>query len=460
MDHTSYSPWWTKEQIGVIALTPPEVIPWYVTRSKQAYTLRSSLPISERVNTVGHFLSRYTEHKDQLATLMSQEIGKPITQAYADIDYDLTYIRYYLEHAEAILAPETVYQDTHGIHTLFYAPRGVAASISPRNYPTSQFVRQVIPPLLAGNTVIYKPSHLCLQTGKMIAQLLASYLPEDVFLPIYGWGDLGEQLVAADIDCIIFTGSTSTGAKILSQASSGLKKTFLELGGSAPGIILPDACIDQDMMNMISYIRRRHAGQICDGLKRMIVHVSRYEELLAAFTSYLASKKVGNPLDPETRVGCIVNQDQYEKLHQQLEDATSKWAHLIQLGAYDGTPGPFLLPTLVLNPTQEMRIMREEVFGPVLPIMTYQTREEAITLANATEYGLGGYLRGKNYEELTYVCSNLTTWNISVNNTSYLLPQIPFGWHQKASGNCRQHGVMGLREYCEVKVVSQPADPK
>lgn len=264
MQHTARSPRGTQEQLGIIEHTPKEDIPTIVEKSKAAFLHRSAYSIEERAVYIKDFLVSYSQQKEHLARLISYEIGKPITQALGDVDYDLGYIQRYIDHTKETLQSTVIHEDDTTLHTLYYEPKGVAVSISPRNYPTSQFTWQVIPALLAGNTVIYKPSHLCIRTGQAISELLATCLPQHVFIPVYGEAEVGEALVASDADFIIFTGSPQTGKKISLTAAQGLKKTFLELGGSAPGIILPDAKIDQEMMKMISYSRRRHAGQICD----------------------------------------------------------------------------------------------------------------------------------------------------------------------------------------------------
>lgn len=454
--YTARSPWWDNEVVDTISLNTHEQIPILVQQSRQAYTSRSILTVSERLAYVQEFLTRYIKKKQFFAELISQEIGKPLNQSLGDIDYDISYIQYYLEQAIAILAPETVYEDTHTIHIGHFDAKGVWVSISPRNFPTSQFIWQVIPALIAWNTILFKPAHPCIITGKYIAELLASCLPSDVLIPVLWWWDIGEALIQADIDFVVFTGSTNTGKKVANTASLGLKKTFLELGWSAPGIVLPDAAIDDAMMQTISRFRRRHGGQICDGLKRLFVHRSRVDELVATMSAYLSSKTIGNPLDPSTDLGCLVNQAQYDLIQTQLSDAREQWATLIELGNYDGTPWPFMKHTLVLDPTLDMRIMTEEVFWPVLPIMVYDELEEAITRANSTPYGLGGYLRWSDQKTLASIAQRMKTGNINVNNCNYVIPQVPFWGYKKASGNCREHGWMWLREYCELKIISMP----
>lgn len=453
--HIAHAPRWDNEHLWTVELTKKETIPTIVAHSRRARQQRKASTIPTRVTALRQFLSVYREHQESIAQMISKEIGKPITQSRTDLSYDIDYIHYTLDHAEAFLAPEIVYEDTSSLHQRYFEGMGVCLSIAPRNYPSSQFVRQVIPPLLAGNTVIFKPASACILTGKLISDLLQATLPPDVFIPFYGSGKDTEHLIADDIDLIVFTGSTETGKKIATCAAPWLKKTYLELGGSAPGIILPDASIDEAMMQTMSRFRRRHGGQICDGLKRLFIHRSRYDELMSTLSTYLSTKKIGNPLDPETHLGCLVNQHQYGIVQAQLQDARDKWAEILELGISDNTPGPFMPHTLILHPTLQMRVITEEVFWPILPIIVYDALEEAIERANSTPYGLGGYLRWTDTEQIDYVCSCLQTGNINVNNTTYLIPQVPFGGYKKASGNCREHGQMGLREYCEVKVVSK-----
>lgn len=455
--YTAYMPRWTKERIASVSLTHTEQIPTLVQKSKEAFVHRSTTPITERIACLRKFVDAYGAKKNYFAELISKEIGKPISQSLGDIDFDIGYITYYLDNAEHILAPERIFEDNSWTHTAYFEARWVWVSISPRNFPTSQFVRQVIPPLLSWNTILFKPAHPCVIIGKELSELVSSFLPTDVLIPVFGGGEIGEALIKQDIDFVVFTGSAATGQKVSSTAALWLKKTFLELGGSAPGIILPDATLDDAMMETMSRFRRRHGGQICDGLKRLFVHRRRYEELISLLTSSLTDKKVGNPLDPTTDLGCLVNEAQYDAIQEQLQDAKEKWAQLLELGIYDNTPWPFMKHTLVLNPTLQMRVMQEEVFGPILPIMIYDTLEEAINRANSTPYGLGGYLWGNTPSQLEFVSQHLKTGNINVNNTNYVIPQVPFWGYKKESGNCREHGVSGLREYCEVKVVSMPA---
>jgi acyl-CoA reductase-like NAD-dependent aldehyde dehydrogenase len=186
--------------------------------------------VKERVNYISRFLELYKSNRELLATTISKEIGKAITHSLADIDYDIGYIQRHIEHAEEILASEIMYQDESTIHTAYYEAKGVAAVISPRNYPTSQFVWEVIPPLLAGNTILYKPATACMRTGKLLVDIITKILPEDVLIPVYGQSDIGNELTKLPVDMIIFTGSTKVGQIITENSAPNLVHPHLELG--------------------------------------------------------------------------------------------------------------------------------------------------------------------------------------------------------------------------------------
>lgn len=224
---TAYSPWWSAEEVGTQLLHTPDDIPLLIEKSHHTATSRATGWLHARISALQQFLVLYSEQKTSIATLMSKEIGKPITQALADIDYDIWYITYYLEHAAVFLQPEIVYEDETSTHTIHREPRWIWVSIAPRNYPTSQFIWEVVPPLVAGNTIIFKPAQAALITWAYICSLLSSCLPEGVLQWFYGPWATAEQLLAAPIDFVVFTWSTATGEKI--NAAAGWKKPFSNL---------------------------------------------------------------------------------------------------------------------------------------------------------------------------------------------------------------------------------------
>ena len=431
-------------------------LPEILTQSQCVFESRAHTSVEVRIFHIQQFLDLYIHHRDQIAQFISMEIGKAITHSYADIDYDIWYIRRHLEHAQQILSPEIIYQDQHETHIQYYEARGVTAIISPWNYPSSQRVRQVIPPLLAGNTIIYKSASACMWTAKFISDLLISCLPAHTFHTIYGDSHLGNELTKLAVSQIIFTWSTQVWQMIQTNAVLSGARTHLELGGSAPGIILPNTSIDDTMMHMIDCSRLRHAGQICDGLKRLFVHISQKEELIHKLSDYFCDMSIGDPMSPDTRMWCLISEASKTSVQSAIDHSILMWATKIELWKIDNTSWPFVPITILTDVTLDMPVMNTEVFWPVIPIMTYDTLDELIWYANSSIYGLWWYLWWTDPEQINYICKHLKTWNISVNNTSYLIPQVPFGGYTPASGNMREHGVAWLRSYCETKVVSSP----
>ena len=447
---------WDSNILGEIEETSIDALSTIFTESQQCFVMRSSFSVRERIWFLYQFLALYKAHRSTIAEYISLEIGKAITHSLADVDYDINYIERHLEHAEEILASETIYKDQHTQHIAYYEAIWVAAVISPWNYPSSQLVWQIIPPLLAGNTIIYKPASACMWTAKCINDLLLNCLPHGVFQPIYGSSILWNELTKLPVDLIIFTGSTQVGQQIQHNAAQTMAQTHLELWWSAPGIILPDTLIDDAMMQTIDYFRIWHSGQICDGLKRLFVHHSQYHELVEKLQNYFSDMVIGNPLDPLTHMGMLISPDAKTYIQWLIDQSIAQGATKIEIWHYDGTPGPWMPVIFLMDVTLDMPVMTKEVFWPVLPIMTYDTIDEVITYANTTIYGLWAYLRGQDKSQIDYVCRRLHTGNISVNNTSYLLPQVPFGWYTSASGNFREHGRIGLRNYTTIKVISSP----
>lgn len=447
---------WDNQVLWEIITTQVSELPQILTQSQQAFEDWSHLTILERVAHIADFLTLYVDHRDEIAQSISLEIGKAITHSYADVDYDIGYIRWHLEHAAQILWPEIVHQDEHATHTQYYEARGVTAVISPWNYPSSQRVREVIPPLLAGNTIIYKSASACMRTAKLISDLLIACVPEHIFQPIYGDSNLGNGLTKLPVAQIIFTWSTTVGEQININSVSYLTHNHFELGWSAPGIILPDTPIDDAMMQMIDYSRIRHAGQICDGLKRLFIHSSQRDELITKLSDYCRDITIGDPMSPHTRMWSLISEQSKTSVQSAIDLSISMWANKIELWILDNTPWAFVPITILTDVSLNMPVMCSEIFWPVIPIMTYNTLDEVIWYANSTIYGLWWYLWWTDQTQIDYVCGRIKTWNIAVNNTSYLIPQVPFGGYTPASGNMREHGVVWLRSYCETKVVSKP----
>lgn len=282
----------------------------------------------------------------------------------------------------------------------------------------------------------------------------ACNLPSGVFAFIYGGGEVGDQLVHSDIDLICFTGSTKTGKYLYNVCAEKMIKILLELGGSAPGIVFKDA--DLDVVVETVFINRfGNCGQICDGLKRLIVHESVANEFIMKMKAKLTSMKVGSPIDEDTNIGPLVAQRQLDFLEGQVQDALENGAEVVLGGKKPAhLEGVYYLPTILTGVTREMRVWSEEVFGPVLPIMSFKTYAEAIELANDTPYGLGGYVFTNDKELGDKVAGEIKTGMVSINGAFYVIPDDPFGGC-KMSGLGREHGKWGIHELTNVKVIAK-----
>lgn len=438
---------------SIIASTEADIAQ-KVAQAQAAKTAWRDLGLSKRIELLWQVHRQIQHHKTELALLSSKEMGAPLSLSEATVDFSLDYLAWYLEYAPQYLAPEISHQDTYSISTVYYEPRGIVAAICPWNYPVSNFIWSCAANLVVGNTVIFKHAPECVLTGKLLEEIMVkANLPQGVFAEIYGDVIEGEILLAESIDLICFTGSSKTGKHIYQVAANKFIPAILELGGSAPGIVFADADIDSTV-DSIMYQRFSNSGQTCDGLKRLLVHTNQYDQIIDALTKKIASLQIGDALDPHTEMGPLVAQRQVDLLEAQLHDAIIKGAKILIGGNKPPhLQGAYYLPTILTNITTDMRLWQEEVFGPVLPIITFNSEEEAIKLANDTCYGLGAYLYSNDIQHMQSIATKLATGMVSINNANYVVPANPFGGY-KQSGMGREHGKYGLRELCQIKVVT------
>jgi len=413
------------------------------------------LKIHERIEHLKPIYEAFKERKDELALLETRETGRAITESKSIITGHLDKIKWFLDNVEVALADEITYEDDLAIHKIIYESIGVAAVITPRNHPFGMFVWGVIPNLLAGNPVVFKISEECPLIGKVIEEVMLSHgLPEGVFSEVYGAGDIGWKLANEKIDLIRFTGSAKVGQQLNELAGKKFIKAILELWGSNPCIVFEDITV-QDIVKKIYAKRFKICWQTCDALKRLIVHESIFDEIVEALKQEIKYKKVGEAEDVETDLGSLAAERQLTLLEDQVKDALDKgavvvvWAHRML-----NLTGAYYAPTLLTNVTENMRVWNEEVFGPVLPVLSFKTENEAIRLANDTTYGLGAIVFSKDSERAKRVASQIEAGTVEINNAIHRLSCNPFGGYKK-SGMGREHGVIGFRELCQIKVISQ-----
>lgn len=442
------------EVLGEVEISTEEEIKQKVQLARDAAKPWRDLGLEGRIEELRKIISDLASKKEELAKIATQEVGMPITQTRSDIDDALRFFNWYLDNASKYLSPEVTNEDEKTIDKVFYEPIGVVAAISPWNYPLSNFVWTCGQNLIVGNTVVFKHSEECPLFGKLLDDVISqSGLPKGVFNEVYGDGTVGDLLVHQKVDLISFTGSSKTGKYLYKVAAEKFIKAVLEMGGSAPGIIFEDADLRQALGDVF-VCRFSNAGQMCDALKRLLVHQSKFDEVVEKLKSLLGNKKVGNPLDESTDIGPLVATRQLDLLEAQIKDAVDKGAKVVIGGKKkEGLNGAFYEPTLLINVTPEMRVWREEVFGPVLPIVTFNSEAKAIEMANDTDYGLGAYIFTADNEKAMRVAKEIDTGMASINGANYVNPFNPFGGN-KSSGLGREHGKFGFAELTKIKVIS------
>lgn len=444
------------EIIGEVEVSSKKGIETAVKNAHEAKKGWKEIGVKGRVAELKKLYKVFESNQEEYAKLGSQEMGMPINDSRYDLEDGLRYLKWYLDNAAKLLSPEITLKNNNYSNTVYYEPYGVAAVIIPWNFPFSNVIWQVFPNLIAGNVVVFKNSEETILCGKKLDEYFTQAdLPQNVFQQVFGDGKVGEILVNQDIDLISFTGSTKTGQFLYEVAAKKMIKAVLELGGSAPGIVFQDADLEV-ALEVIDFNRFGNCGQICDGLKRLVIHESVSSELLEKLKSFLELKIVGDASDKSTQIGPLVAKRQLELIESQVKDAVEKGAKILTGGKRPlNLNGAFYQPTILTNIKPNMRVWKEEVFGPVLPVVTFKSTEEAIDLANDTEYGLGSYLFTQDQELANQVAQQLESGMVAVNSASYLNPESPFGGY-KCSGLGREHGKYGLRELCQIKVVATP----
>jgi acyl-CoA reductase-like NAD-dependent aldehyde dehydrogenase len=455
---TSTNPGRNYEVVGGVAATTTSEIVRQVRLANEAKEGWRLLGVDSRIVHLRRVLEICKRRAKEIAQIITKEVGTPITASKEEIDWSFGYFNWFLENARQAIAPQVVGQDDVSIHTIYFEPIGTAAVITPWNLPFDLFLWGVIPNLLVGNTVIYKAAEECVLTGALFENIMEeAQLPKGVFSSIHGAAKEGAFLLNQNIDLIWFTGSTNVGQKIYSAAGKKFIKPILEMGGSNPAIIFEDADIDKAIAGVLSK-RFMFCGQTCDADKRLIVHASIAQDVIARLQKKVEEFVLGDPEDAKTTMGPLVSKKQLDLLVSQVADAVKKGAIIIT-GAKKPSHlhGAYYCPTILTNIHPSMRVWTEEVFGPVLPIVTFTTEEEAIRLANDTEFGLGSQIYTRDENRIQRMISAIQAGNVDVNAVGHFRPYDPFGGYKK-SGMGREHGIVGFQELCQIKIVSKPVE--
>ena len=427
-----------------------------IAAAKHAYASWSQTSLAERVALVEAILEQYNAHADEMAEAISVEMGAPIDFAKSSqVTAGSWHIENFLMAVKDMSLTEPL-GDHAPNDMLVYDPVGVVALITPWNWPMNQVTLKVIPALLAGCTMVLKPSEIAPLSTQVFSKIMhAAGVPAGVYNMVHGDGaGIGTLLSGhEDIDMVSFTGSTRAGRLISENAAKTLKRVHLELGGKGANIIFEDA--DEKAVKRGAIHCFNNTGQSCNAPTRMLVHKSRYDDAVATASS-VAAMMAPNHAEKEGRhIGPVVSQMQFDKVQNLIQVGVDEGATLVAggTGKPDGLEdGYFVKPTVFADVNNDMTIAREEIFGPVLSIIPFETEEEAIAIANDTDYGLTNYIQSTDPERVRRVARQLRSGMVEVNGKSRGRMS-PFGG-VKASGNGREGGRWGIEDFMEIKAVS------
>jgi succinate-semialdehyde dehydrogenase/glutarate-semialdehyde dehydrogenase len=424
-----------------------------INAAKGAFVKLKATNATERSDTLMRWYELVIKHKQTLAKLMTKEQGKPLKESLGEIDYGAGFIKWFAEQAKRSYGDVIPATDNQHRLTSYKQPIGVVAGITPWNFPVAMVTRKVAPAYAAGCSFILKPSEhtpLCAIALAYLADQAGFVKGAFNVLVSQNAKDVGKMLTDSEVvRKFTFTGSTGVGKQLLSQCADTIKKTSMELGGNAPFIIFDNADID-DAIDGLMAAKFRNSGQACVAANRIFIQRSIMDKVLNKLTSKVAGLKVANGFEDEVDIGPLIYPEAKQKVQQLINDALSKGASLI--GEQRDLGGSFQNPVIVNNVTPEMDIYHQEVFGPVLSIISFDDEAEVLALSNDVPYGLAAYFYSQNIKQIYRVSEALEFGMVGVNEGVISNPVAPFGG-VKQSGLGREGGHQGLDEYLEEKYV-------
>ena len=438
---------------GACPSATPEQIDAAIASAKAAFSTWRESSDEERRRACHAVADTLEANAEELAQLLTREQGKPLNGMGSR--FELGGAVAWARHTAGLDLPvEMIQDDAQGMIAVHRKPIGVVASITPWNWPLMIAIWHIAPAIRAGCTVVIKPSPLTPLSTLRMVELLNGVLPPGVLNAVAGGDEIGPMLTDhPDVAKIVFTGSTATGRKVMRSAAGTLKRLTLELGGNDAGIVLPDADPDA-IAEGLFWGAFANNGQTCAALKRLYVHDSIYDATCDALVEVARAVPVGDGLDEANVLGPIQNAVQFDKVSAMVEAAKAAGARVLIGGEADGGAGYFFPVTLLADVSEGMRIVDEEQFGPVLPIIRYSDIEDAIARANASENGLGGSIWSSDTGAARSLAQRLECGTAWINKHGAIRPDVPFGG-VKASGIGVEFGRQGLEEYTTIQVVHQ-----
>ncbi|RKQ30500.1 NAD-dependent succinate-semialdehyde dehydrogenase [Oceanobacillus halophilus] len=446
----------TGEMVGKVPYGAESETNKAIDAAHTAFQTWSSITAYERAGYLQRLYELMMEHQEELAEIMTLEMGKPIKESRGEVQYAATFIEWFAEEGKR------VYGETIPTHVgskrlqVWKKPVGVVAAITPWNFPAAMLTRKMGPALAAGCTVVIKPSSESPLTAIKLMELCEKAgFPEGVVNLVTGSSSKIAKAIMENekVRKITFTGSTEVGKILIRQSADQVKKLSLELGGHAPMIVLDDANVDVAVKGAVAS-KFRNTGQTCICANRIYVQSGIYDEFVEKFAAAVKELKVGNGMDESVDVGPLINKDGFEKVTQHVEDAVNKGAEVVTGGTaltdYDGV---FYSPTVMKDVDESMIVMQEETFGPVAPVQKVATEDEAIKFANSTPYGLAAYVFTENVARGMRVIEQLDFGIVGWNDGAPSAAQVPFGG-MKESGVGREGGHEGIDAFVESQYVA------
>ncbi len=395
-------------------------------QARAAQAAWAARPLAERKACIAHFRDGVVRDLDALATVMTRETGKPIKMSRSELNGLLGRIDFFLQEVDQAIATQTVFDEGGMKERIEHVPLGVVANISAWNYPWFVGCNVIVPALLTGNAVLYKPSEYATLTGLEMTRLLhQAGVPQDVFVPVIGEGPVGAALLEQKIDGLFFTGSYATGARIAQAAGSRFMKLQLELGGKDPTYVCDDAdpsAAAQSLADGAMY----NTGQSCCSVERIYVHEKIHDAFVTAFVAQVKDMKAGDPMSEETYIGAITRAPQLDVLDAQVADAKAKGGRLLLGGGRLPGPGNWFAPTVFSHVDHRMELMKEESFGPLIGIQKVSGDEEAVRLMNDTRYGLTAGVYSPNGERARAVLAKVNAGSLYWNCCDRVSPRLPW----------------------------------
>ncbi len=421
-----------------------------VAAARAAFPLWTANSFDQRRAVVHRIAQRLRERADAIAAILTAEQGKPLRDALGEVNRAA-------DHIEALtlldISNKMLRDDARERVEIRYRPLGVVGAITPWNVPVMLAMVKIAQALYTGNTIVLKPSPFTPLSTLAIGEAIADIVPPGTVNILSGGNDLGAWTTShPDIDKISFTGSVATGRRVLESAAQTFKRVTLELGGNDPAIVLPDADIEATA-DGIARSAFANCGQVCMAIKRVYVHADIHDILVEALAKRARAIRFGPGTDPATQMGPIQNRMQYEKVVALIRDLAPD--HIVTGGTIPEGEGYFITPTIVTGLPDDAPIVRDEQFGPILPILSYDHLDDAIRRANATEFGLGSSVWTSDIAQGTQVAQQFEAGLSWVNRHGGNGRDVPFGG-AKQSGYGREQGVVGMQSYMEMHVVTTP----